>query len=78
MSDVTRRLNRVQQGAAKVAEALLPLVSDQLRKLAAHKMTNEISGFLCDKYELTNRRHNEKLNSPAFGPSKSRAANDVA
>ena len=44
MSDVTRILDRVQQGEAKAAEELLPLVYDELRKLAAHKMAQEAPG----------------------------------
>ncbi len=44
MSDVTRILDRVQQGDAKAAEELLPLVYDELRKLAAVKMANELPG----------------------------------
>jgi RNA polymerase sigma factor (TIGR02999 family) len=44
MSDVTHILERVQQGDPKAAEELLPLVYDELRKLAAHKMANEASG----------------------------------
>jgi RNA polymerase sigma factor (TIGR02999 family) len=41
VSEVTRILERVEQGDAKAAEELLPLVYDELRKLAAHKMANE-------------------------------------
>src|SRR5512147_2024834 len=41
MSDVTRILNRAQEGDSKVAAELLPLVYEELRKLAAHKMANE-------------------------------------
>jgi RNA polymerase sigma factor (TIGR02999 family) len=44
MSDVTRILDRVQQGEAKAAEELLPLVYDELRKLAAVRMANEVPG----------------------------------
>jgi len=44
VSDVTRILDRVQQGHPKAAEELLPLVYDELRKLAAHKMANEARG----------------------------------
>jgi RNA polymerase sigma factor (TIGR02999 family) len=44
MSDVTVILNRVEQGDPKAAEELLPLVYDELRKLAAHKMANEAAG----------------------------------
>jgi RNA polymerase sigma factor (TIGR02999 family) len=44
VSDVTRILDRVQQGDAQAAEDLLPLVYDELRKLAAHKMAQEAPG----------------------------------
>jgi RNA polymerase sigma factor (TIGR02999 family) len=44
MSDVTRILDRVQQGEPKAAEELLPLVYDELRRLAAAKMSLEIPG----------------------------------
>ena len=44
MSDVTRILDRVQQGDPKATDELLPLVYEELRKLAAHKMANEASG----------------------------------
>ena len=41
MSDVTRILNRVQQGDGKAAEELLPLVYEELRKLAVARMAQE-------------------------------------
>jgi len=44
VSDVTRILDRVQQGEAKAAEELLPLVYEELRRLAAHKMAGEAPG----------------------------------
>jgi RNA polymerase sigma factor (TIGR02999 family) len=44
MSSVTVILDRVQQGDLKAAEELLPLVYDELRRLAAHKMANEAAG----------------------------------
>ena len=44
MSDVTRILGRVQQGDPHAAEELLPLVYEELRKLATHKMANEAPG----------------------------------
>ena len=34
----------IQQGDPKAAEELLPLVYDELRKLAAHKMASEAPG----------------------------------
>ncbi len=44
MSDVTYILNRVQQGDPKAAAELLPLVYDELRRMAAFKMANERPG----------------------------------
>jgi len=44
MSEITLILERAQQGDAKAAEELLPLVYDELRKLASHKMANEMAG----------------------------------
>src|SRR2546426_37980 len=44
MSDVTRILNSLEQGNVAAADGLLPLVYDELRKLAAHKMANEVPG----------------------------------
>ncbi len=44
VSDVTRNLDRVQQGDPKAAEELLPLIYDELRRLAAHKMASEAPG----------------------------------
>ncbi len=44
MSDVTRILDRAQQGDAKAASELLPLVYDELRRVAAHKMAGEAPG----------------------------------
>ena len=44
MSDVTRILQRVEQGDGKAAEELLPLVYEELRKLAAARMGHESAG----------------------------------
>ncbi len=44
MSEVTRILSAIEQGDAHAAELLLPLVYDELRKLAAQKMAQEIPG----------------------------------
>ena len=41
MSDVTRILESIEQGDPKAADKLLPLVYEELRKLAASKMANE-------------------------------------
>ncbi len=44
MSDVTRILNAIEQGDTRSADDLLPLVYDELRLLAAHKMAQELPG----------------------------------
>jgi RNA polymerase sigma factor (TIGR02999 family) len=44
VSEVTRILDSIAQGDPKAAEELLPLVYDELRKLAAQKMANEPPG----------------------------------
>jgi RNA polymerase sigma factor (TIGR02999 family) len=44
MNDVTQILERVEKGDGKAAEELLPLVYDELRKLAAHKMSLQAPG----------------------------------
>src|SRR5438477_1522616 len=44
MSDVTRILSQIEQGDPQAAEKLLPLVYDELRKLAAAKLAQEKPG----------------------------------
>jgi len=44
MSEVTHILDRVQQGDPHAAEQLLPLVYDELRRLAAMRMAHEPPG----------------------------------
>ena len=44
MSEVTRILSAIQRGDPSAAEQLLPLVYDELRKLAAAKLAQEKSG----------------------------------
>jgi RNA polymerase sigma factor (TIGR02999 family) len=44
VSDVTRILEAIEQGDCKAADQLLPLVYEELRKLAAAKMAHEAAG----------------------------------
>lgn len=44
MADVTQILSQIEQGDPSAAEQLLPLVYDELRKLAAAKMAHERPG----------------------------------
>jgi RNA polymerase sigma factor (TIGR02999 family) len=45
MSEVTRILFALEQGDTQAAEQLLPLVYDELRKLAAQKLVQEKPGY---------------------------------
>jgi RNA polymerase sigma factor (TIGR02999 family) len=45
MSDVTLVLQRIEQGDHRAAEELLPLVYEELRRLAAAKMGREAAGL---------------------------------
>ena len=44
MSEVTQVIEAIQHGDAEAADELLPLVYEELRKLAASKMANEAAG----------------------------------
>src|SRR6476659_9450680 len=44
MSEVTRILSQIEQGDPRASEQLLPLVYDELRKLAAIKLAQEKPG----------------------------------
>src|SRR6266513_3009761 len=44
MSNVTRILSQIEQGDPQAAEKLLPLVYDEIRKLAAAKLAQEKPG----------------------------------
>jgi RNA polymerase sigma factor (TIGR02999 family) len=44
MNDVTRILNAIEQGDAKATDELLPLVYEELRLLAAQKLSHEAPG----------------------------------
>ena len=44
MSEVTRILSAIEQGDPPAAEQLLPLVYDELRRLASHRLTGEAPG----------------------------------
>jgi hypothetical protein len=44
MSEVTRILSAIEQGVPQAADELLPLVYEELRKLAAQKLAHEKPG----------------------------------
>lgn len=57
MSDVTRILSQIESGDPLAAEKLLPLVYDELRKLAAGHMANESPGQTLDATGLVHEAY---------------------
>src|SRR4051812_15946971 len=57
MSDVTRLLEAAQAGDRQAAAALLPLVYDELRKLAAGRMAAEAPGHTLDATALVHEAY---------------------
>jgi RNA polymerase sigma factor (TIGR02999 family) len=57
MSDVTRILNAVEAGDPHAAAQLLPLVYDELRKLAAGHLANEAPGHTLDATALVHEAY---------------------
>jgi RNA polymerase sigma factor (TIGR02999 family) len=57
MSDVTRILAALEQGEPQAAEQLLPLVYNELRRLAAEKMAREKPGQTLDATALVHEAY---------------------
>jgi RNA polymerase sigma factor (TIGR02999 family) len=57
MTDVTRILDQLQQGDPHAAEQLLPLVYDELRRLAASKLAQEKPGQTLDATALVHEAY---------------------
>jgi RNA polymerase sigma factor (TIGR02999 family) len=57
MPDVTGILCQIEQGDPHAAEKLLPLVYDELRNLAAHKMARESPGQTLDATGLVHEAY---------------------
>jgi RNA polymerase sigma factor (TIGR02999 family) len=57
MSDVTRILDAISQGDPAAAEQLLPLVYDELRRLAAQKLGHEKPGQTLDATALVHEAY---------------------
>jgi RNA polymerase sigma factor (TIGR02999 family) len=73
VSDVTRILEAAQHGDPKAADQLLPLVYDELRRLAAHKMANEAPGHTLQPTALVHEAWLRLVGSEAEGQFQSRA-----
>jgi RNA polymerase sigma factor (TIGR02999 family) len=57
MTDVTRILSAIEQGDPHAAEQLLPVVYDELRKLAGQKLTQEKPGQTLDATALVHEAY---------------------
>ena len=62
MSDVTRILNAIDQGDPHAAGELLPLVYDELRKLAAQKLAQEKPGQTLEATALVHEAYLRLVN----------------
>jgi len=62
MTDVTRILSAIEHGDPDASEQLLPLVYDELRKLAAEKMANERPGQTLDATALVHEAYVRLVN----------------
>src|SRR6266849_164469 len=57
MSDVTQILSAIERGDPQASEQLLPLVYDELRKLAAHRLAQERPGQTLDATGLVHEAY---------------------
>jgi RNA polymerase sigma factor (TIGR02999 family) len=64
MSDVTRILSAIEQGDPRAAEQLMPLVYDELRKLAAAKLAQENPGQTLQATALVHEAYLRLVTSP--------------
>ena len=64
MTEVTRILSAIEQGDPHAAEQLLPLVYDELRKLAAQKLAQEKPGQTLQATALVHEAYIRLLQSP--------------
>jgi RNA polymerase sigma factor (TIGR02999 family) len=64
MPDVTQLLSAMDAGDPKASVELLPLVYEELRQLAAHKMANEASGHTLQPTALVHEAWVRLVRSP--------------
>src|SRR6516165_7756792 len=70
MSDVTRILEAIDQGDPRAAEQLLPLVYDELRKLAAAKLAHEKPGQTLDATGLVHEAYLRLVGDQRFASGR--------
>jgi RNA polymerase sigma factor (TIGR02999 family) len=67
MSDVTRILSQIESGDPSAADQLLPLVYEELRKLAARKLANEKAGQTLQPTALVHEAYLRLVGSQSEG-----------
>ena len=67
MADVTQVLSEIEQGDPSAAEQLLPLVCDELRRLAAARLRNEKRGQTLQATALVHEAYVRLVNVPEVG-----------
>ena len=72
MPDVTQILNAIEQGDASAAEQLLPLVYEELRKLAAQRLAHEKPGQTLQPTALVHEAYLRLVGGEAAGDWNSR------
>jgi RNA polymerase sigma factor (TIGR02999 family) len=70
MTDVTQILSRIESGDLNAAEQLLPLVYDELRKLAAAKLAHEKPGQTLDATALVHEAFLRLVGANENGPQR--------
>ena len=70
MSEVTRILSTIEAGDPQAAEKLLPLVYEELRKLAAQKLAQEKPGQTLEATALVHEAYLRLVGQPAEGSSR--------
>jgi len=65
VSEITRILTAIEQGDAKSTDELLPVVYNELRRLAAYKMANEPAGHTLQPTALVHEAWLKLVDSPA-------------
>jgi RNA polymerase sigma factor (TIGR02999 family) len=72
MTDVTRILSAIEQGDPQAAAQLLPLVYDELRKLAAQKLAHEAPGQTLQATALVHEAYLRLVDADKAQPWNSR------
>jgi len=74
MADITQILSAIEQGERQAAEQLLPLIYDELRKLAAAKLAREKPGQTLQATALVHEAYLRLVGGQESSPGELRAA----